>query len=450
MRFMPGVFLLVVALASFTAGAAEPVQPLRLNLSKAVALALSSHPDIVQSDLVLQRAQLNLDSAHSQFLPSLEAGANARETYRFNPPPALPATEESADLQLSASLNLFNGFADRANLEEQQQRFAAADDDLERQRQTLSILVARRYTNLLTATELLEVARQDLKNQQDLLQQVTAFQLAGTRTLTDLYQQQASTAQAEFALASARSQWQIARLELGQALNLPPETAVSVQPEDAAALLARFDAAGEQPFWQRAWMQRPDIKAARRNLEAARQQIHRAASGRLPRLDLSASTGSSYRHAGTGSFGDQINENRVASLGLSLTLPIFDRDQTRDNLARARIEEALQLASLEKLRQQVVLETGQALAELQRARQQLVAASRQLASARQALDAGSARYRVGASTWVELSTIRSALVQAQADEVRARFDLLFRLLNLGYACGDLADWLQLLDSDKAS
>jgi outer membrane protein len=448
---MTGVFFLCVALASPTVQAAEPAQPLRLNLPEAVELALSNHPDIVQSVLILQRAQLNFDSARSQFLPSLDAGANARETYRFNPSPAVSATEESADLQLAASLNLFNGFADRANLEEQKQRLAAADGELQRQRQTLTMMVARRYTNLLTATELLDVARQDLKSQQDQLQQVTAFQLAGTRTLTDLYQQQASTAQAEFALANARSQWQIAQLELLQALNLPPETSVSVQPADAAALLARYDTPGAQPFWQRAWALRPDIKAAQRNLEAARQQIRRAAAGRLPRLDLSASAGSSYRHgSGNGSFGDQLDDNRVAGLGLAMNVPIFDRYQTRDNLARARIEEALQQATLEKLRQQVVLETGQARAELQRARQQLVAASRQLAAAQQALDAGSARYRVGASTWVELSSARTALVQAQGDEVRARFDLLFRVLNLGYACGDLAGWLHLLEDDKAS
>lgn len=180
MRLLTAVlFLLMLRLSSLPVEGAETPAYLHLNLPQAVSLALSSHPDITLANLSLQSAQLSLSRARSQFLPSLDAGANARETYRFNPPPTVSASEQSADLQLSANLNLFNGFADQASVEEQKLWIQVADGELERQRQTLAMTIVRRYTNLLSAMELLEVATQNLQNQQQQLQQIEAFQQAG-------------------------------------------------------------------------------------------------------------------------------------------------------------------------------------------------------------------------------------------------------------------------------
>ncbi len=125
-------------------------------------------------------------------------------------------------------------------------------------------------------------------------------------------------------------------------------------------------------------------------------------------------------------------------------MPIFDRDQTRSNVAQARIGEADAATTLLKLQQQAGLEVGQALADYQRAKLQLSTAGRQLDYARQALAASEARYKVGAATWIELSNARSVFVQAEGDEVRARYAVLLQGLNIGYARGDLDALLALL------
>jgi outer membrane protein len=136
---------------------------------------------------------------------------------------------------------------------------------------------------------------------------------------------------------------------------------------------------------------------------------------------------------------------------VAVSIPIFDRDQTRTSVAQARVGQSSAATQLAKLRQQVGVEVGEALADYRKAEKQQAVAALQLTYAREALAATEARYQVGAATWVELSDARSTFVQARADEVRARYAILAQGLAVGFARGDLGQMLaQLSPQEKTS
>jgi outer membrane protein len=142
---------------------------------------------------------------------------------------------------------------------------------------------------------------------------------------------------------------------------------------------------------------------------------------------------------------DQLTrDNGDASVGLFLNVPIFDRFLTRTGVAQARIGQSDAFAEVARLRQQIGVEVGQALADYRRAELQLTVSKAQLDYARQALDAAEARYRVGATNWIDLADTRATVVRARGDEVRARQGLLQQSLAVGYARGDLETLLPLL------
>ena len=316
---------------------------------------------------------------------------------------------------------------------------------MKRQGQTVAFTTASNFIAVLTDGELVQVAEQNFKSQQDLEQQIDAFYKAGVRAVTDLYQQQAATAQAEFALLDARRNLQVDQLQLLQTLGRTPPASIEALPPDTRALDGALQNLDPGQAFAAALKARPDLRAQQQQIAAAREQTRAAKSGYLPSLDLQASGTTSYNStASDGSLAGQFDDNRAASIGLALSVPLFDRDQTRSTVARARIGEADAATTLAKLRQQVGLEVGQALADYQRARQQLATAGRQLDYARQALAASEARYKVGAATWIELSNARSVFVQARGDEVRARYGVLLQELNIGYARGDLDALLGLI------
>lgn len=71
------------------------------------------------------------------------------------------------------------------------------------------------------------------------------------------------------------------------------------------------------------------------------------------------------------------------------------------------------------------------------AREQLRAAEAQQRAAALALEASQERYRVGASTLVELTQARTSNVQAASALVSARYNVLFQETLLSYYVGDL-------------
>lgn len=427
------------------ASAAESGPTLSLSLPQAVALALRDNPDLALSQHRQQSAAIGVAAAQSRFLPSLQASAGAHEIWLQQPSPGSPDDYRNANLQLLADLNLFNGFADSASLSSSRNQLQAADADLLRQRQTVAFSVSTNFIAVLTDSELVQVADQNLQSQKALEQQISAFYQAGTRTVTDLYQQQAASAQAEFSLLDARRNLQVAQLLLWQDLGRTPPASIQALRPDTQALNDALQHLDPARVYAQALAERPDLASQKRQIAAARDQTRVARAGYLPSLDLQASTATSFNSAtAADGLGGQFDDNRDVTLGLSLSIPIFDRGMTRTNVAQARIGEADATTTLLKLQQQVGQEVGQALADYQRANQQLITAGRQLDFARQALAASEARYQVGAATWIELSNARSIFVQAQADEVRARYGVLLQGLNLGYRRGDLGALLNLL------
>lgn len=445
------LFIVTLLLSLSSYADATSNEPIRLTLPQAVELALSDNPDLALSRQRLQSAEVSVAAANGQFLPSLQGSASAKESFRQQTSPGVPDESHSSDLQLTASLNLFNGFADRSKLDASRQQLQAADASLQRQQQIVTFSVVSRYTAVLINRELVQVAEQNLESQHDLQQQIEAFYQAGTRPVTDHYQQQAAAAQAEFSLVDARRNLQVAKLELLQTLGITLPGTLDVLPVEGQALVAELGDPDPLQSLEQALTSRPDLIAQQFQMTAARQQTRVARAGYLPSLDLQASVGTSYSSASDdGGFADQLDDNRGASLGLALSIPIFDRDQTRTSVAQARIGEADARTNLLKLKQQVGFDVGQAIADYRRARLQLNATGLQLAYAGQALAASEERYRVGATTWIELSTAQSVFVKAQGDQIRARYEVLRQGLNIGYTRGDLATLLNLLTVQESS
>jgi outer membrane protein len=431
--------------------AAGSNQTLCLTLPHAVALALADNPDIALYLHRQQSATISVEAARSQYLPSLQGSASGSENFRQQTTSGWSDPYQNADLQLTASLNLFNGFADTASLDAARQKLLAAGADVRRQQQVLAFTVASRFIAVLSTNELVKVAAQNLKSQQELARQIEAFYQAGVRTLTDFYQQQAATSQAEFDLLDAERNQQISKLQLLQALGRVPPVSIEVLPPDTGILIEELEDLELATVFEQALATRSDLLAQQKQIVAARQQIRVAEAGYLPSLDFQAVGGSSYSSAsGDENFTGQLDDNRGASLALKLAIPIFDRDQTRSSVAQARIGAADAASNLLKLEQQIGLEVGQALADYQRVRRQLVTTGHQLEYARQALDASEARYRVGAATWSELSIARTTYVQAQGAEVRARYAVLLQGLNIGYTRGDLDALLSLFATQETS
>src|SRR3954471_17853292 len=340
--------------------AKSPPTPTLVTFDEALKLALRQNTGVRQAQ---NTADLNGATVKQQklaFLPSLSVNANTAQDYgrNFNQSEGqiTNTTTNTLNAGLSSSVTLFDGMKNVANLRSAQAGEQASEQELSRAKQTAVFTVASNFLSLVTLRQQLAVQQQKLTAQEALENQISQFVKAGSRPVSDLYQQQASVASARAGVVTAQNNVELAKVDLIQTLQLDPRGTYDFQAPalpDTVAGTAHFDL---DSLLDRAFAQRPDLGAEASRVEAAQQDVKAANASRWPTISITGGYNSGVSSAADASFLDQLNQRRGGSIGVGLSIPIFDRGATQAATERAQIQAENAKLALSTQRQQVALE----------------------------------------------------------------------------------------------
>jgi outer membrane protein len=412
-----------------------------ISFKEAIQIALEQNTTLRAAQNAAALGQVGVTEAKGQFLPNLAASTTGAEnfgrSFDQNAGQLVNQNTQSASLGLNSGVVLFDGFGNTASLKSAKLNSAASDQELNRARETVAFNVASQFLALIQQQEQLRVQRENLQAVTELERQIQTFVDNGARTIADLYQQQASSASARFAVVDAERTAELAKVDLMQTLQLDPAGTYEFEARPDASAEAAAQQLDLGVLQTRASGQRIDLKAEKARVDAADQDIRIARSNRWPTVSLNAGYSSSYNSALGGPFSDQLDDRRGGSVSLGITVPIFDRFATSSATRRAQIQADNERLNLENLQQDVALQVRRAHLEFRAAQEQLVVAQAQVRAAELALQASQDRYTAGASTLVEVTQARATQVQAASSLVTARFNLQFQRTLMDYYTGDL-------------
>jgi len=416
--------------AQDTTSRAKPVRV--ITLGEAIRLALDS-----SSAVRLARNNVSLDSItvrqfRNQFLPNLSASGQSSQGFASG---SAGTNSLNTNVGLSGGVTLYNGNQNVNALREAELNLRAGGQDLARARQTIVFIVATDFLALITQQELLRVQQQNLAAQQDQLTQLEAFTKAGTKNIGDLYQQQSATAAARLAVANASRTTELAKVDLIQELVLDPRLTYAF--ESPAADSSQRPVFNLDSLMGLALRQRVDIQALALRVQAAEREILVADGGRLPVVSATIGYGSAATTPADASFATQLDQRRGGSVGVGVSLPIFDRGAVAIARQRAKIQLENEKLALRDQVQLAALDVRRAYLNYQSAQEQLDAADAQQKAAALAVEAMQTRYRVGLATFVEVTLARATLVQGQSAVVTARSSLVFQQALMSYYTGVL-------------
>jgi outer membrane protein len=427
--------------AAVAQNAPPPAGARIISFKEAIRIALEQNVTVRAAQNSAALGEVGVSEATGQFLPNLTlntTGArNFGRSFDQQAGAVVSQTTKSLSLGVNSGVVLFDGFGNIAQLKSAKLNNKATAEELHRARETVAFNVASQFLALISRQEQLRVQRQNLQAVTQLEQQIQTFVDNGARTIADLYQQQANAASARFAVVDAERQFELAKVDLMQTLQLDPTGVYEFEaPEDstAAAAAQQLDLSALQ---MRAADQRIDLKAQQSRVDAADQNVRVARSNRWPTLSLNAGYSSAYNSASPQDFSTQLDDRRGGSVSLGVSVPLFDRMATSNATRRAEIQADNERLSLETLQQDVGLQVRRAVLDFQAAQEQLVVAQAQVRAAELALQASQDRYTAGASTLVEVTQSRATQVQAASALVTARFNLQFQRTLMDYYTGDL-------------
>jgi len=234
---------------------------------------------------------------------------------------------------------------------------------------------------------------------------------------------------------TARNELEMKRTEFADLSGLQADRLNRVKPD------ASFDrlAAGSLTEWsERASRQNPLVQMRELGQAVARDEIDKFRAFTSPSVDLIARIADDRLQGGNG-FGSTSVTSSVRSIGVQLTIPIYE-----GGMRSAKREEAEALArkaglDVTALRQEVVRQTRAAWLGVSTGITQIHAHEQALLSARSRLGATETGNEVGARTTLDLMNAQSDFYQAQRNLAQAKYQLLLNRLRLAATAGTLAE-----------
>jgi outer membrane protein len=191
-----------------------------------------------------------------------------------------------------------------------------------------------------------------------------------------------------------------------------------VRAADDSAFYAVLPALDTQALRVEAETKSPRVQSAAAEASAARATVSAARSAYWPTLALSGNTNWS------GSQSNDYNFLNQSQLSLGLRWELFDHFDRELGIAQREADRDVAEATAADVRRGVQADLELRLAELDAARSRIEITRTSVVAAGEDLRVQQERYRLGASTIVDVLTSQEALNQAEVDVVNARFDYL--------------------------
>jgi outer membrane protein len=466
---MRGILLWLMVLTTATLKAQMP-----WSFEKCLQQALSQNIDLQLSQLGIESAEWQWRQAKHAQLPSasLSAGQfyqSGRSIDRFTNQ-FVQSTISSNNFQAQGSVTLFAG---RQLQEQKSSSYTNLQSSKENQRaaeQALALNVATAYLQCLQTQARWKAAENQMKNgealakraqlqfeaqiinESDLANTLAQYesQKAGERNAHNAYQSSLQSLQLlirkpfdpQFAIAEGGLGLEAAALDSNQ--NLP------YQIDELFALID----------------QRPDVQAALYSAQTAEHNLKAAKGALLPTLSMGASTGTVYsdnakeitgvsfgdfqpigRVQGSGeiveapevlyqtqtsAFSDQLSNNLGNSVGINLSIPLYNNRQAYVRIQQAELELTRAQLNLEKTRMNAHNEIQTAWLQYENAKSQYFASRSAEKAQEKSIKLQRLRFEQGLTSQVDFWVSEFNYNNSVQTRIEAEFDYQFRRLILDY------------------
>ena len=251
---------------------------------------------------------------------------------------------------------------------------------------------------------------------------------AGSIAKSDLAQLEAQVSTDKYQLVTAQATLQDYKLQLKQLLELDGESEMNLYIPTLGTENVLAPLPTKTDVYRSALVLRPEIEAGKLNIQTSDLDIKIARAGYLPTLSLSAGIGTSHANGNDFTFSEQVKQNWNNSLGLTLSIPIFDKRQTKSSINKAKLQKQTSQLDLLDNKKTLYKTIENLWLAANSAQQQYVAASQKLKSTETSYSLVSEQFNVGMKNTVELLTEKNNLLSAQQETLQAKYTA---ILNAG-------------------
>lgn len=437
-------------------------------LQQCIQRALDYNINIKQSALNSELSDISVTQSTMALFPNLNGSASQNYYYgkSIDPNTNSFTTQQvrSNSFSLSSSVTIFDGFQLQNTLKQSKLNYISAQNDLKKIQNDISLNVVNYYLSVLYNQELVVNTKDQLEAsrvQRDRMKRMYELGSVSKGNYLDLESQFASD---EVRLIQAQAQYETALLNLTQLLELDSVKEFAIVKPEIAVPTIDVNNFSVEAIYAKALTNQPDIKSSEYKVLSSEKGIAIARGSYSPRIYGSGSLSTNYSNSSRSlvdyitapptpivsgytqsgetvytlspnvtpvfqetPFKDQIDNNLSKSIGVGMSIPLFNGLSTRTNVKRAKLNYEYSRLNHELNKKNLFKSVQQAVNDATSSLKKYEAGKRSVDALNESFTYNDQRLQVGLISTYDYLQAKNNLARAQTDLLQAKYDYIFRL-----------------------
>jgi outer membrane protein len=432
--------ILAVCLSSGTVSAQQ-----KWSLEDCINYAIKNNLTIKSGELTNDAQQIKLEQSKNQVLPDVSAslgsslnfgtGLNDKNLY-------VQQNSQSSNMGISTNMVLFSGFRVKNAIKAQEFSSLASKEDLKKAKESLAISISSAYLQVLYNKELFAIAEEQVGLSQNQVSKSEIMASYGKIPEGQVYEARAQLARDKYNSIECKSTLQLSLLELAQMLELKEWSNFDIQVPEIDVNSSAMVIQPADEVYNYAVANKSDVKASEYRLKGSEKSLEITKSAQYPTVGIGASYSNRFYSEqrnlnGTpANLSDQLNVNGGSSIGLNVSIPIFNRFDTKNNIRLSKIEVERARLDLENTRKSLYKEIQQAWFNAVKATEKYKSSSEAVINSEEAFRFAQEKYNNERATVYEFNDAKMSLVTARSNQLQAKYNLLFCIKILDFYKGE--------------
>ncbi len=430
-----GLILILTLLTAPALLIAQDTKP--WTLEGCIEYALNRNIQVRKSSLSNDRLQYYADQAKAQRFPSVNASVN--QNFNWSKSTASAASgltgSNGSNYSVNSGVTIYNGSRISNSIKQAELDIEGGKLSLETTKESISLNILNAFLQVLYAEEQVKNTAKQIESTNEQLNLAKERLALKIISQADFAQVKSQLASEKLTMANAESQLSIAKVNLMQLMELPVTSDFNIAHPNLGENINQNRVASVKSVYETSLTIKPQIKYAAINKDIAAIDEKIARAGYYPVLSASGGISSSFTSQATDPYFDQINNGIHPSVGLSLSIPIYQKKQVKTNIAVAKIGYEDAVLTETDTKNQLRKNIEQACLDVTSAQIEYEASLEKYQATQEASSLSDEKFKQGIINSVDYLVSKTNLLVSESQFLQSKYNLIFSYKVLDFYAG---------------
>ena len=414
------------------------------SLDDCINYAMENNLDIESQKITTEKQRESFNQSKRNRLPYINGNTNYGASFGKSVDPndntVTYNNYSSNNYSVDAGITLFEGFIRNNRIAYNRFVYLAGVETEKDLKVKIGFDVMDNFHNTLYYKGLLTIAKEQKELTELSLKKVRREAEIGMSAKIDLLEIEARLADEELVVIRTENNYKASLLKLKRSMNYPINQGLELEELEDSGLIRYPVYEDADSVYQMALQHLPAVKAKMQLLYAVEKELAMSKGGLLPSISLNGSYGTGYsnykdKDGNIVAFKDQIKNNVSKSVGVSMSVPIFNRWSSRSEIKQRKLDLEKEKVDLDNYKNQLYYEIESYCQDLSAVSAEYLQAKKQTESNELAFEAAQKKKEQGMFNLIDLYTSKNLLSNAQSELLRTKLLYLLKRKTLDFYMG---------------